>query len=219
MNNRIKLIAYLLTFVLVIAAAYFGYQALRDHIDGGLNLQTFPTVPTQSDQTDVLTSQTDLSSSQTDVSSADEKPVYAADFTVYDLSGTAHTLSSFRGKPIVLNFWASWCPPCKEEMPDFEQVYRDMGDDVQFLMIDVVDGEWETVEQGQAFIEENDFTFPVYFDTDEDAAYNYSIRSIPTTYFINADGIVIAGSQGMIDEEVLRQGIDMILPAGSISQK
>ncbi|MBQ4347432.1 MAG: TlpA family protein disulfide reductase, partial [Firmicutes bacterium] len=87
----------------------------------------------------------------------------APDFTVYDSEGNAVMLSDFIGKPIVLNFWASWCGPCKMEMPEFNEAYAELGEDIQFLMVNVTTGR-ETQESASAFIEENGYSFPVFYD-------------------------------------------------------
>ena len=82
---------------------------------------------------------------------ADEKQL-APDFTVYDKDGNPVQLSDFRGKPVVLNFWASWCGPCKSEMPDFDKKAAEMAGDVTFLMVNLTDGYQETVESASAFV-------------------------------------------------------------------
>ncbi|MEG1448383.1 MAG: redoxin domain-containing protein [Oscillospiraceae bacterium] len=133
----------------------------------------------------------------------------AQDFTIYDTDGNAVNLSDKLGKPIVINFWASWCPPCKMELPHFNEVFEEVGDDIEFMMIDMVSGR-ETEEKGKAHIEEKGYGFPVYFDTDQDAAYEYGITSLPTTLFIDKDGYIVAGAKGMINKETLLKGIDMI---------
>ncbi|MEG2087913.1 MAG: TlpA disulfide reductase family protein [Angelakisella sp.] len=134
----------------------------------------------------------------------------APDFTVVDGDGNEVKLSELVGKPLVLNFWASWCSPCKAEMPDFNTVYEELGEEVTFVMVNLVDGQRETLESGKKHIADNKFTFPVYFDTKRDAALNYGISSIPTTYFIDKDGYVVTGARGAIDEKSIRKGIAMI---------
>ena len=118
-------------------------------------------------------------------------------------------LSDFVGKPTVLNFWASWCGPCKVEMPDFNEKYLELGEEVNFLMVNLTKGR-ETLELAKEFLESTDYTFPVYFDTESDAAITYGVRSIPTTYFIDANGNLISRVTGAINAKTLQKGIDIV---------
>jgi len=141
---------------------------------------------------------------------ATSKPRTAPDFTVIDANGKAVRLVEFAGKPVVLNFWASWCGPCKSEMPLFNTIYQEMKNDVSFIMLDLVDGQCETVETGAAFIRQQGFAFPVYFDTKQQAANKYGITAIPTTFFIDAKGDIRYSYRGAIEERTLRAGIALI---------
>ena len=144
---------------------------------------------------------------------ATEPPQAAApDFTVYDQDENPVKLSDFAGTPVVLNFWASWCGPCRMEMPEFEDAYQEYGDQVAFMMVNLTDGANETVETASALIQEHGYTFPVYFDITQAATILYGIRSIPTTFFIDGEGIVVGYATGSLDRETLQAGMDRILP-------
>ena len=153
-----------------------------------------------------------LSQEFTPVQTVTEAAVETApDFTVTDREGNPVKLSDFFGKPIVLNFWASWCGPCQYEMPELEMAYQELGDDVEFLMVNLTDGYSETVSSAKRFLENAGYTFPVYFDTMIDAAQVYQIYSIPCTYFLDRNGSLVTRNVGMITGDALRQGIDLIM--------
>lgn len=135
----------------------------------------------------------------------------APDFTMLDKDGNAVKLSDLVGKPIVLNFWASWCPPCKAEMPDFEKAYQKYGDDVVFVMLNLTDGYSETVATAKAHIASCGYTFPVYFDTTGAGGYYYEVSAIPQTCFINARGQLVSTMVGMLDGETLEAWIVRLL--------
>jgi len=141
---------------------------------------------------------------------AERQEPKAMDFTVYDGEENQVKLSDYFGKPIVLNFWASWCGPCQSEMPDFQEKYLELNDTVQFLMVNVTGGR-ETVATAKSFISQNGYTFPVFYDSDLNAADTYEVYSLPTTYFIDADGYLMAQATGAISAATLQSGIDMIM--------
>ena len=208
MHQKRNLLFALLGFVILLAGAGTLYNFLSagrtaDNLVGGDTVPAATADPTQQG-----------SDAPADASAdEDAQSVQAPDFTVYDADGEAVSLSDFAGTPVVLNFWASWCGPCQSEMPDFEQAYQDYGDRVQFLMVNATDGSRETVDTASAFVQEQGYTFPVYYDTDNDASMTYGVYALPTTYFIGADGSAVARASGALDAELLQKGLDMILPA------
>ena len=206
MNKKVVFLILAVVFLGIMVAAGVMYDKLGSEMaPDQLAVQTQPTdQPTEPAET---TRPTEIP----ETTGATE-PAYmtAPDFTVYDREGNPHKLSDFFGKPIVLNFWASWCSPCKMEMPDFNEKYLEIGEEVQFLMINLTDGYRETVEVAAAFIENQGYNFPVFFDTAYEASNTYGVSSIPTTYFLNAEGKLIAKASGAIDAATLQRGIDMI---------
>ena len=142
--------------------------------------------------------------------STEEELVMAPDYKVYDAEGNAVNLSDYFGKPIILNFWASWCGPCQMEMPDFEEAYKEYGEEVQFLMVNSTAGSRETLETAQKFIEDNGYSFPVFFDTEANAAMAYGVNSLPNTFFIDGEGHAIARVRGIINMDALVYGIQML---------
>lgn len=135
----------------------------------------------------------------------------ASDFTVIDNVGNEVKLSDYFGKPIVVNFWATWCPPCKSELPYFDKMYQEYDDEVEFLMVNLTDGKSDTVDSVKSFISQYDYKFPVYFDTMFEAAYAYNLYAIPRTVFIDKDGNINASFSGAISEKKLKENIDKIL--------
>ncbi len=150
----------------------------------------------------------EISETATETDDANQA-VSAPDFTVYDGDGNAVKLSDFVGKPIVLNFWASWCYYCKQEMPDFEDAFKKY-DDICFMMVNVTDGGQETLETAKSYVEKEGFTFPVYFDTSLQAANTYGAYGLPMTFFIDADGNVVTYASGMLTAENLEKAIELI---------
>lgn len=182
MKKTVTLVCAILAFALIIAGAYFLYDRLSENY-----------------APENLAGQTQ------------NEEIYAApDFVVVDESGKSVKLSEMKGKPVVLNLWASWCPPCKAEMPDFEKAYSKYKDEIFFMMVNMTDNQKETVEKAKAHIEENGYTFPVYYDTEYSAAIAYQASSIPMTFFIDKDGNLITYAPGMIQYELIEKGIDMI---------
>lgn len=187
----LKLLIWILSFAVILTGAYVLYEKLQTSVEmPGIAAVAEEKVP----------------------AGETERPKQKApDFTVYDGEGNGCKLSDFVGKPVILNFWASWCGPCKAEMPEFESAYQTYGDQVQFLVVNLTDGSAETVETASGYIAEQGYTFPVYYDTAMEAAVAYRIYAIPVSYFIDASGEVRATHEGMIPGEALTSNIEALL--------
>ena len=209
--NKKTLLILCVVFAAVLIIAGVLYNNLADQVQTG----GIVTNPPAAEETTVPTQVTEVPQTeapqQTDATEATEAPDYSApDFTMLDWEGNEVHLSDFVGKPIILNFWASWCGPCKMEMPDLEAFYQTYGEEIHFLIVNCTDGGRETVDTAKAFIEGTDYTFPVYFDTTSMGAYTYNANSIPLTYFIDANGDLVAYYMGAMSADILQQGVDAI---------
>lgn len=159
-----------------------------------------------------LTQQVALSEVVTVVpAETEESSAAAPDFTFCDQEGNSYALSDFQGKPVILNFWASWCGPCKKEMPEFQEAFDAYGEQIQFLIVNLTDGQRETKETASAYIGKMGYTFPVYYDTDMAGARAYSVNAVPVTYFVDGEGNLVSQTLGMLTGEALQKGIDALL--------
>ena len=132
----------------------------------------------------------------------------AADFTLNDLEGNEVTLSEFRGKAVFLNFWASWCPPCKAEMPDIEQLYQETKD-TDLVILTINSGEGATV--AKRFMDENNYTFMVLDDYKGEVSDLYKVMALPTSLFIDKNGSLIETRTGAMNIDTMREYVELIL--------
>ena len=198
-----------LAIVALIAAAGFLYNTLKDQASP----DRLMTAPTQESVPEPQEATAGEPVPETTEEPAQEPDLTAPGFTVYDSEGSAVTLESLRGKPVILNFWATWCGYCVMEMPDFQEAFETYGDQIHFMMVNVTDSYQEIQEKAASFIAEKGFTFPVYYDLELSATSAYGVSAMPVTYFIDAQGNFVAWGQGALDAAALQQGIDMLLGA------
>ncbi len=152
--------------------------------------------------------------------SQEKEVIPAFDFTLMDQYGTEHTLSDYKGKVVFLNFWATWCPPCREEMPDIEALYKDSGlnqEDIIVLGVaNPVSPEHPnnsdvSKEEIIAFMEENNYTFPVVFDETGEVLSNYYISAFPTSFFIDAEGNIFGYAPAMMTRAMMDNAIQQTI--------
>ena len=174
-----------------------------------------PATVTQTTEPQASVTVPDASETPSEPADADDGHDYTAiDFEVVDNSGVTHRLSDYKGRLIVLNFWASWCPPCKAEMPMLNSWYEEIRDrdDIVFLAVDLTDGQRETREKADAYIQGEGFSFPYYYDEPGEgkvtAGELYFVQSIPTTWIITSDFQLFYQHRGMINRQQLDQLLD-----------
>ena len=198
--------------LLLILIGIMTYTGWMNGISGYLNQFT----PKQSQNTtQPSSSQAPTEASGEDQTDDKEKPP-AYDFTLTDQYGKEHTLSDYKGKVLFLNFWATWCPPCKQEMPDIEVLYQEYGkNEGDIIILGVANPKSEaypnnsdgTKDEVIAFLEENDYTFPVLFDETGDILSNYYISAFPTTFLIDEKGNVFGYAAGMLSKDIMINAI------------
>ncbi|WMJ84663.1 TlpA family protein disulfide reductase [Oscillospiraceae bacterium LTW-04] len=197
-KRRLAVTISVLLIMMVVSAAI--YNAYKDRIDPSTGKLT---------RASQLKNQVPVTSTAPET--LDALASKASDFTMKDAEGNDILLSSFEGKPVVLNFWTSWCSHCKAEMPRFEEAYKQYGDQVQFIMLNAVKSE-KKEEDGKNYIQNSEFTFPVFYDMDGKAIPLYNIRGFPATMFIDKDGKIVERSLGELTQEKLDENIQKILP-------
>ncbi|MGY3185880.1 redoxin domain-containing protein [Lysinibacillus sp. TE18511] len=137
------------------------------------------------------------------------------DFTLTSLDGDEVTLSDLRGKKVVLNFWATWCPPCKAEMPHMQKYYEQYAkeDNVEIIAVNLTKDEHdftvdEKIDTVMTFRDSFELTFPILLDQEREVSPQYNVMTIPTTYFIDSKGYIQRAISGPMDTDMLKSYVD-----------
>lgn len=133
----------------------------------------------------------------------------APDFNLKDQYGVTHSLENYKGKVIFLNFWATWCPPCKKEMPDVESIYKEYGENKKDVIILGVNSEKEN--EVKKFLKDKGYTFPTVIDENSEVMRKYFIQAFPTSFVIDKEGNVYGYVMGGLTKEQIRQVIEEVL--------
>ncbi|MBC2581814.1 TlpA disulfide reductase family protein [Clostridium sp. DJ247] len=196
-----KKIICLLVLVLVFVGAFYEVKNFNNSLNNKKSSQQNSTASTSN-----------VSSTGIDTNAFNLK---AADFKLKDLEGNYVSLSDLKGKKVFLNFWASWCPPCKAEMPDIEKIYEE-NQDKDLVIVTINLG--EDVNTAKSFIDKNNYKFKVLLDFDpsvaidsnQSVAIKYNITSIPTSFFIDKNGLITAKHVGSMTYEQMKDYINKI---------
>ena len=210
--------------VLMVLMGIMMFTGIMNNITGYLS--TFDGVipnaeVSQNDEGEVATEESKGDSKSSTEEQDKKETMPAIDFELLDQFGNAHKLSDYKGKVVFLNFWATWCPPCKEEMPDIQKLYENYGlNEEEVVILGVAspksDKNQNTQEQDEegviAFLKEKGYTYPTVLDNSGTLQKQYGITAYPTTYMIDADGNVFGYLPGMmtydIMESIIKQTID-----------
>lgn len=129
------------------------------------------------------------------------------DFNLKDLNGNEVTLSVLKGKKVLLNFWATWCPPCKAEMPDLEKLYNETkSSDLVILAVNIGEDKGTV----KSFIEKNGYNFKILLDTDQEVSQKFNISSMPTSFFIDKEGFIRATHIGAMNLEQMKSYVQIL---------
>ncbi|MBR1780102.1 MAG: TlpA family protein disulfide reductase, partial [Oscillospiraceae bacterium] len=142
----------------------------------------------------------------------DAHTVWAQDFTVLDgEDNPVRLVDQLENGPVIVNFWATWCPPCRAELPHFDAAWQEYGDRITFMMVDLCDGYQETRETAADFLTENGYSFPVYYDVTGETVSAYGLSAIPVTVAISGEGEVLRMQVGSMTESALQDMIALLL--------
>ncbi len=186
MNKR-NLILIVITVLVIGTTAYFGFNMNNKDTADKDNISDIVQNTEVQDGED-----NELEETQQYIIDIGEE---APDFTLEDLEGNEVSLKDYRGKIVLVNFWATWCPPCRKEMPDLDKIYLENKDD-DFVVLAVNGG--EAAKDVKKFIDDNGYSFPVLLDKDVSVGMNYNVAFIPTSFMVNKEGKISAIKSGIM---------------------
>ena len=208
-KKHVGVIVAAVVFAVLLIGAGVAYSVLAPTADDK-QIEVTGTDAVQETEVDA-TADADVSDDTGDGNGANAATTPAPDFTMTDADGATLTLADFKGKPVLLNFWASWCGPCQSEMPDIQKAWEAHAQDIDFVIVNMTGMSGETEQAARTFLADNGYTFPVYFDKDSSAAAAFGVNSIPQTYLIDAEGNILGGYMGAMTSSIIDEGIQMLL--------
>ena len=212
MMKKYSFILWILLLALVLGGGYYflenyGKNATpQEVVDGGSGGESeAPSEPSETPSAEEEPSETEETPVALDaIDKLKVKKPFSPEFTIYNGENEEVTLADYKGKKVILNFWASWCPPCVFEMPEFQALHEVLNpEETVLLAVNLTDGQRETKALADKFIEENDLTLNVLYDTTGSAFYEFKVSSIPQTFIIDEEGIVQYAIMGMTDKKTL----------------
>lgn len=217
LKSKQKLLKYTIKAggVILIIMGIMTFTGWMNNLSGYLNSFSFNQQSSSQEISDKANESETANSSETATNSA-------FDFTLTDQYGNEHTLSDYKGKVVFINFWATWCPPCKKELPDIEALYKEYNlnqDEVIFLGIanpsskEYPNNQDDGEESIKAFLDDNGYTFPTLFDETGEALKNYNISAFPTTFMIDKEGNIVGYVPGMMTKDIMVNVINQTLEA------
>ena len=210
-----KILLYLSGLVLLFCGAYYIMEQNNIAIDkteisqSSTETSTSVTHDEKSEESEVLKASSESRLAENESNSKESNAAVDVEFENQD--GQKVKLSEFRGKPVIINIWASWCPPCRTEMPYFQSAYDSYGEDIHFLMINSIGTRAsETKEVALGYANEINLTTPIYFDSEVKVQRLFGAAVLPTTVLINNKGELVEIIRGMVTEEQLQEAIEKI---------
>ena len=205
--------------VLMIFMGVMMFTGNMNSITGYLSKISIPSAETsveESETAESVTAELDSQPAETESeteAASDSKTIPAINFTLTDQFGNAHTLSDYKGKTVFLNFWATWCPPCRREMPEIQMLHEEYSaeEDPSVVILGIAAPEYgneESADEITAFLEENSYTYPVLMDEGGVVFTDYGVYSYPTTFMIDKDGNVFGYATGQLSESMMRSIIE-----------